>query len=102
MAEVTFTHIASGLFLQPGESHHWWWNNAPDERVWGFSVNPYAVWDGTKWGIAKAEITRVYELHHYTPGTSVSDPHEREIHVILKNSGDSALNYDLHMSSIRA
>jgi hypothetical protein len=102
MAQVTFTNLAAGIGMEPGETHHWWWNNAGNDRVWSFSVDPYAIWDGAKWNPVKAEITKVYEVHKYSPGTAIGNPSEREIHVMVKNTGNYELNYELFMSSIRA
>jgi len=102
MAQVTFQKLVSGIGMEPGEIHHWWWNNAPSDRAWSFSVDPWAMWDGTKWMPAKAEIIQVYQTHKYSPGTAIGDPHEREIHVRLKNTGSYVCNYELYMTSIRA
>jgi hypothetical protein len=44
----------------------------------------------------------VYEVHKYSPGTAIGNPSEREIHVMVKNTGNYELNYELFMSSIRA
>src|SRR5262245_14295906 len=102
MAQVSFTHMGSGLSMQPGQTLQWSWNKAADERVWGLSVEPYAMWDGTKWGTAMVEITKVYETHKYTPGTAINNPHERKIYVVFKNTGTSPVNYEVYMSTVHA
>jgi hypothetical protein len=94
MAQVTFGLMASKVNTQPGQIDHWVWNNAPNNRVWLFSVQPY-IWDPVNDNDAKGEVTRVYYRVKV-------DPSEREVHVFVKNVGTSMMGYDLFMSSIRA
>lgn len=96
MAGVAVQNIGSGQ-IKPGETHHWWWNNAPDGRVWWFSVDvrspkyqilfaPYTM---------QVEVSRVEYRNHFV---SQADQ-EREIHVWVKNNSDTwEAVYDLRMA----
>jgi len=98
MATVTFSHLGSTYTIGPGVTHHWVWNNAPDERVWHFSVDPhlplYLAYPGA---IARVEVTKVENRHRRH-----SNSWEREIHFWVKNTGDIQTDYLIHMSTVRA
>ncbi len=97
MATVTFQHLATVTSISPGVTHHWWWNNAPDERVWSFSVDSriplkFAFPNSS----ARVEVTRVEYRQNYEGGKF-----EREIHFWVKNTGKGEAHYLIHMATIR-
>jgi hypothetical protein len=94
MANVSFQLLATGS-LAAGASTTWSWNNAPSQRVWGFSVDPVDVTgDEILPGPSSFEITRVtYKL--VSPG-------KRVISVQVKNTGAFTWSYNLYMSRVSA
>lgn len=100
MAQVTFSHLGYTTTISPGATHHWWWNNAPSERVWTFSVDASVPLDippqpNTS---AMVEVTRVeYRQNYYGGGSS---GFEREVHFWVKNTGTITANYAIHMATI--
>ena len=97
MAKVTFQHIGSMSNISPGSTHHWWWNNAPDERVWSISVDPnIPLRTAFPGSVAKLEVTRVEYRQNYN-----GQAFEREIHFWVKNTGSIGSNYLIHMATIR-
>ena len=95
MATVSFTHIGYITSISPGATLHWWWNNAPSERVWAFSVDamvPAPFIPST----AKVEISRVEYREVYDGATF-----EKEIHFWIKNTGSVTASFAVHMASIR-
>jgi hypothetical protein len=100
MAQVTFQHLGYTTEIAPGATHHWWWNNAGDERVWTFSVDasiPLNI-PPQVGASARVEVTRVEYRQNYSGGTA---GFEREIHYWVKNVGDITANYAIHMATIR-
>lgn len=96
MAGVAVQYLGTG-YLEPGQTHHWWWNNAPEGHVWWFSVDvrtpkyqilfaPYTM---------QVEVSRVeYRRRFDSPGDQ-----EQEIHVWVKNNSDTwNAVYDLRMA----
>lgn len=92
MATVTHSKLASG-FLKAGASSHRKRNNAPAKNGWFFSVEPASVPDDEiLLGDHQVEITRVYHVFH--------PDGEREIHVIVKNTGEQDCGFDLYITQI--
>jgi hypothetical protein len=89
MASVWATKMASGFQFKPGDTAFWLWNNAPGDTVYSFSVQPYVL-SGSN---GSAQVTGVnYYIH--------GNPQEREVHISIKNTGSTTINYDLFMSQI--
>jgi len=100
MAAVSFQHIGYVTGIAPGLTHHWWWNNAADERVWSLSVDAsIPLMTAFPGAVAKVEITRVEYRENYHGGGSSG--FEREIHWWIKNTGTTQANYAIHMATIR-
>ncbi len=99
MPQIGFHHLGQGK-LSPGDTVHWWWNNAGRQKVWAFSADAEVplifAFSGAK---AKLQITQVeYRQNFNGPG---SDDTEQEIHLWLKNTGPVHANYYLHMSTVK-
>ena len=95
MATVAFSHVGYITSIGPGATLHWWWNNAPSERVWTVSADaivPFPFIPST----AKVEITRVEYRETYD-----GSKFEKEIHFWIKNTGSVTANFAVHISSIR-
>ena len=92
MANVSFQLLKSGS-LNAGASGTFTWNNAPGERVWGFSVDPDDVTgEDILIGPVSFEITHVsYQL--VAPG-------KRVISVQVKNTGSVAWGFKVYMSKV--
>jgi hypothetical protein len=98
MATVSLIHVGNISSLAPGAITHWWWNNAPAEKVWAISVDamvpiniPPAVG-----ATAKLEVTAVEYREIYKGGSSF----EKEIHFWIKNTGAITANFAVHMSMV--
>ena len=98
MAQVMLLNPGSG-YLEPGETHHWLWYNAPEKRVWSFSVDVSIPKYITLFGSStlKVEVTRV-EYRFLWNG--FDKPSKREIHYWIKNTGDLPANYFTNMAII--
>jgi hypothetical protein len=98
MATVSFYHVGNITSIAPGATHHLWWNNAPAERVWAFSVDamvPLTI-PPSPGASARLQITSVEYRENYN-GSSF----EKEIHFWVKNTGAIQANYAVHMSVVR-
>lgn len=99
MVDFTFHHLGQGS-LNAGQTMHFWWNNAPRQRVWAFSVDAEVpLMFAFPGATAELEITRVEYRQNFN-GPASSDT-EQEIHFWLKNNGAAKANYYLHMATIR-
>jgi hypothetical protein len=76
MASVSHIQLTV-IWLQPGASDTINWNNAPWNRVYALSASPVAHQNGA---VAKMEITRIWEQHHFDTG-------ETEVWFTVKNIG---------------
>ncbi len=98
MPTVSFTHLGQVTAINPGTTHHWWWNNAPAERVWAFSVDamiPLTI-PPSPGDSARVEVTRVEYRENYD-----GSRFEKEIHFWIKNTGAKSAKYAIHMATIR-
>lgn len=100
MAQVSFHHLGYVTPIAPGVTHHWWWNNAADQRVWSFSVDASIPLDTPPQpnSSARVEVTRVEYRQNYSGGGPSS--FEREIHFWVKNTGNITANYAVHMATV--
>jgi hypothetical protein len=92
MATVGFTKLASGT-INPGETHHWWWNNASSHfrvRALWFSIEPFELVGGN---IAEGHITNAWQK-------VIANPFNRQIHVEVKSTSNTKATYDIYMASI--
>ena len=92
MASVAFVHVGSLYSLSAGWTYHWAWLNAPAERVWAFSVDPYFAPAGQQ---ARFEVVRVEYRYDFL------SPLRREVHFWVKNTGTWWANYYIHMAVIK-
>jgi hypothetical protein len=76
MASVSLIEF-SVVWINPGSTHHTWWNNAPSKRVYAFSATPVAHESGA---VAKMEVTKEWQRNNFDTG-------ETEVHVIVTNIG---------------
>jgi hypothetical protein len=98
MPQIGFHHLGQGQ-LSPGDTTHWWWNNAGRQKVWSFSADAEVPLIWTFPGAqAKIEIMKVEYRQNFN-GPKASDT-EQEIHLWLKNTGTVHANYYIHMSVI--
>jgi len=96
MAQVTHQLFAYGKAISPGQTHHWWWNNAPTQRVWMFSVDPLPRNNNIPASLSyRLEVTRVeYRRNH------LANAFECEIHVWVKNTGTEYADYKIFMATV--
>jgi hypothetical protein len=100
MAVVSFHHVGWLTGISPGATHHWWWNNAPGERVWSISVDAMLPLRMAYPGAAaKVEVTRIESRENYHGGGSSG--FEREVHWWVKNTGTLQADYLIHMATVR-
>jgi hypothetical protein len=93
MAGSSFHWKLATLWLDSGQSWHMWWNNAYYDRV--YSCNNSPIVDGPDGSVAQAEVMRLWRTHSRMPTKS-----EAEVHVDLKNVGNSAAFCYIFMSAI--
>ena len=98
MAQVTHRLFATGKAMYPGQTHHWWWNNSPGQRVWMFSVDPLPISNNIQATLSyRIEVTKVeYRRNH------AANIFEREIHVWVKNTGTEVSDYQIYMATVGA
>lgn len=105
MAYVTVRTIVQNASLNPGQSRHWWWNNARQGRVYVLELIPlpigdyYSGYNHTSVG----EITRQWRRYRTweVPGSiGVTVRSELEIHFVVKNIGNKKLRYSVKMAEI--
>jgi hypothetical protein len=87
-----FDLLLSGFNLIPNGTRTHTWNNAPNNRVISYDVIPFLI-DVSPGNWAQVEITRVWR--DITP-----EPHRQRIHITLKNTGGTTINYDVYMAQI--
>ena len=99
MPQLGFHHLGQGK-ISPGDTMHFWWNNAGRQKVWGLSVDAEVqLMFAFPGAVARLEITKVdYRQNFNGPGW---DDTEQEVHFWLKNSGTVHANYYLHMSTVQ-
>jgi hypothetical protein len=96
MPSIIFTHVGETKGIFPGETLHWWWNHAPSQKVWAFSVDPVMkLWSAYPGASAKIEVMKVEYQHNYD-GKSF----EREIHFWFKNTGQTEADFNVHMIQV--
>ena len=97
MASVSFFHVGSTTSIAPGVTLHWWWNNAPTQRVFAFSVDTIMslTIPPQPGSAATIEITRVEYWDKYN-----SPSFEKEVHFWIKNTGTIAASFNVHMAQI--
>ena len=98
MASVSFSHVGFIKSISPGDTQHYWWNNAAEQRVWAFSVDaivPNSV--VTPGSTACVEILRV----EYREVLNGPGDREKEIHYWIKNIGTVKADFALHMATIK-
>ncbi len=58
MPQIGFHHLGQGK-LSPGDTVHWWWNNAGRQKVWAFSADAEVqLMFAFSGAVAKLEITK--------------------------------------------
>jgi hypothetical protein len=77
MATPIWRQIGS-VWLDPGKTLHWHWNNAKYNCVYALNVSPIAHKEGET---MEAEITRVWRTHSDRPTVR-----EAEVHWLFKNT----------------
>jgi hypothetical protein len=97
MAKVWYRELGVGANLDPGATHHWWWNNAPAKRVWAASLDVWRA-KGLLSGDPRMEITRVEYRSRFEDFSL--DPSEMEVHFWVKNTGNVKANYRINLSAI--
>jgi hypothetical protein len=99
MASVSFFHVGYITSISPGVTLHWWWNNAPSERVWTFSVDAMVPLSPPPipGASARMQVTSVEYRENYKGGSSL----EKEVHFWMKNTGTSTANFAVHMASVQ-
>ena len=90
-ATIGFHVLGQGWFV-PGKTDPWHWNNATWGCVYAFNAQPHAAEVGT---VMEAEVTRVWRKHIQHPTKA-----EAEVHVWVKNVGNSPGSYTVFMSAI--
>ena len=98
MPTVYFFHVGYVTSISPGATHHVWWNNAPAQRVYAFSVDAMVslTIPPQPGATAMVQITSV-EYREIYNGSSF----EKEVHVWIKNTGSITANYALHMTQVK-
>lgn len=96
MASVSYYDLVTVANINPGATHHWKWNNAPQNRVWSASLD---VWRAkyVSSGTPRMVVTKI-EYRSLYGGPTLS---EREVHFWVKNTGNVNANYRLNAVSIR-
>lgn len=99
MATVSLIHVGNITSISPGTTHHWWWNNAPTQRVWGVSVDAMVPLNipPQLGATAQLQVTSVEYRQIYNGGSSL----ENEVHFWIKNTGSITANYAVHLSSVQ-
>jgi hypothetical protein len=92
MAVTTGLHTLVQGWFTPGKTDNWHWNNAKLSCTYAFNVQPHAAEVGP---VMEAEVTRVWRKHIQHPTNA-----EAEVHVWVKNVGNSSGWYTVLMSSI--
>jgi len=98
MATISFVHVGYITSISPGVIHHWWWNNAPAQRVWALSVDAMVPLPA-QLSPAQLQITNIEYRENLVGGTPLS--FEKEIHFWIKNTGQFSANYAVHMAVIQ-
>ena len=90
--------------LNPGQTGHWWWNNAtPANAVWSANAVPVAT-GSTQTGFnqdTQLEVTRLWRRFKVieTSSTQFSDVDiETEIHYEVKNIGNTKAKFIMYLS----
>jgi hypothetical protein len=95
MAGITTLNIG-GTVIQPGETQHFWWNNAATGKVWTFSLDVHVPKYEIIFApfVLQVEITRVeYRLNFNSIASQ-----EQEVHFWLRNNGDHPAVCDILMA----
>ncbi len=106
---MTFIKTKLDAWIEPGQTHRWWWNNAaPRDAVWSAQAVPFATGD-TASGFAEdvsLEVTRVWrrlivtEKKPFPQSQTVDVISEDEIHYEVKNIGNRKSRYAVFLSVI--
>jgi hypothetical protein len=99
MATVSFFHVGYISSLAPGATTHWWWNNAPAQRVYAFSVDAMVPVNIPPQigATAKFQITTVEYREIFNGGQSF----EKEVHFWIKNTGTITADFAVHMTEVQ-
>ena len=96
--------IPNDLELNPGETKHWWWNNAsPANAVWSANAVPLAT-GTTNTGFAQdtqLEVTRLWRRFKVIENSQsqFSDTDiESEIHYEVKNLSGTKARFNVYLS----
>jgi hypothetical protein len=109
--EARRNHMAVTVFstgntktLDPGQTGHWWWNNAaPSKGVWSAMAVPVAT-GSTSAGFnqdTQVEVTRIWQRFKVIEKstTQISDTDiETEIHYEVKNIGSTKATFVVYFS----
>lgn len=95
MAAAQLIKFAQASSIDPGATHHWWWRNAPEGRVWSFGIDPLPLALVPASITHRMEITRVEHrrTYHYNVW-------EQAIHVWIRNNGEHPGGYVLWMAGV--
>lgn len=106
---VLFIKTKIDAWIQPGETHHWWWNNAaPRDAVWSAQAVPFATGSSGD-GFAEEvdlEVTRIWrklivkEKKPFPQSQTVDVVSEDEIHYEVKNVGKQKSRYTVYLSAV--
>lgn len=99
MATVSFFHVGYVTSIAPSATLHWWWNNAPAERVYTFSVDAMVPLSPppVPGASARIQVTPVEYRENYGGGQSF----EKEVHFWIKNTGSITANFAVHMVQVQ-